>query len=442
MHRRLLTVTGVSGVLAATCLMASCGGTTAAPASTTANSTTGTGGAAVSTSSSKAPIVVGGDGDLLEPGVPEGFAAGIYRFNKAGGIGGRQIKFVGFLNDGFSAQTNLTNAQQLVLNDHVTAIVPFDSALASGATASFLSQNKVPFIGWNTSSAFLAAPTWGFGINGNQGNPNVQGLAGNQQLLAMTGNTSTPKKLKVAYIAENIAPGITANKALASSAKAAGIDVVYEGAPIAVAGTTSYAPYAQAIMASGANEAFETLDAPDAVGLAAALKAAGFRGIIVNGVTYVPGQLAGQPNEAAALNGVYVVDQFPADENHTPAVIQARKDLASTGQPPNLTSGVSVGYWSAIVFEQMLKATLVAVGGNPDNITGAALQKTVNSGFVYTDPIPGGIGTEYFPAAETIPTGCDTIVQTTGTTFKQIAPYQCSAINGATKKVVDQKTGQ
>ncbi len=327
------------------------------------------------------------------------------------------------------------------MNDHATAIVPFDSAVATGATGNFLASNKVPFIGWNTSSAFLAAPTWGLGINGNQGNPNVQGLAGNQQLLALTGNTKTPKKLKVAFIAENIAPAITANKALAAAAKAAGASVVYQGAPIAVLGSTSYAPYAQAIIASGANEAFETLDAPDAVGLAAALKAAGFKGIIVNGVTYIPGQLASQPNQASALNGVYVVDQFPSDEMNTPAVKQAQKDLASTRQPPYLTSGVAVGYWSAIVFEQMLRATLKAEGDNPSKVTGATIQKTVNSGFVYTDPIAGGIGTEYFPAAETVTTGCDTIVKTTGTTFKQVAPYQCSAINGVTKKVVNQKTG-
>jgi hypothetical protein len=94
------------------------------------------------------------------------------------------------------------------------------------------------------------------------------------------------------------------------------------------------------------------------------------------------------------------------------------------------------------VFEQMLRATLKAVGGNPDNVTGAALQKTVNSGFVYTDPIAGGIGTEYFPAAEDIPTGCTALLKTVGDGFKQIAPYQCAAVNVTTKKIVNQKTGQ
>ena len=63
---------------------------------------------------SSIPIVVGGDGDLAtSAGVAGGFTAGIYRFNKTGGLDGRKIKFTGFLDDGFSPATNLSNAQQL-----------------------------------------------------------------------------------------------------------------------------------------------------------------------------------------------------------------------------------------------------------------------------------------------------------------------------------------
>ena len=53
----------------------------------------------------------------------------------------------------------------------------------------------------------------------------------------------------------------------------------------------------------------------------------------------------------------------------------------------------------------MLKSTLAAVGGNPAKVTGAALQQTVAGGksWSYTDPIADGIGTETFPAAETLP---------------------------------------
>jgi hypothetical protein len=104
---------------------------------------------------------------------------------------------------------------------------------------------------------------------------------------------------------------------------------------------------------------------------------------------------------------------------------------------------VAVGYWSAIVFEQMLKATLKAEGDNPAKVTGATIDQTVTSGFTYTDPITGGIGSETFPAAESIPTGCGTLVKTTGATFKQVAPYQClGAVNVQTDKVLSQTTGK
>jgi len=104
---------------------------------------------------------------------------------------------------------------------------------------------------------------------------------------------------------------------------------------------------------------------------------------------------------------------------------------------------VAVGYWSAIVFEQMLEATLKAEGGNPAKVTGATLEKTVTSDFTYTDPIAGGIGSETFPAAETIPTGCGTLVKTTGTTFTQVAPYQCiGAVDVQSNKKLSQTTAK
>jgi ABC-type branched-subunit amino acid transport system substrate-binding protein len=394
-------------------------------------------GTAASAAGSPAPIVVGGDGDLaIAAGVAQGFEAGIVRFNKAGGLDGRKIEFLGVLDDGFSQQTNLNNAQKLVENDHVMAVTPVISEIEGAATGTFLARNHTPFIGWAVNAGFAAAPQWGFGINGLQINPAVQALGSKKGIRGSPGNE------KIAFIAENVAGAVSANDALAAVARLTGEHVVYQDAPIAVLGTTSYAPYAQAIMASGANVAFEALDSADAIGLAAALKSAGFKGAIINGVTYYPGQLAGQPNEAAALDHVYVADTFPADENNTKAVKQAERDLEAVGQKPDLTSGVSVGYWSAILFEQMLRATLKSVGGDAAKVTGATLDRTVNKGFMYKDPIPGGIGTEYFPAAEKVPTGCSTLLQIEGTAFRPITPYACDgAIDTVTKKRVNERTG-
>ena len=420
--RRLFTAAIVVGVLAATCAISA---------------------SIASARSSATPIMVGGDGDLaLFPGIVQGFDAGIYRFNKDGGLDGRKIDFTGFLDDGLSATTNLTNAQQLVENNHVMAIVPFGSEVAGAATSTYLAKAKVPFIGWSTDASFTSQPKWGFGITGNEVDVHVESSSLMKQVLVASGQKAA-NKVRIAIVGVNVPVGVTAVASSVGSAKAEGFHVVYHKAPIPVIGTTSYAPYVQALIASGANVVLELLDAPTSVGLSAGLKGAGFKGQIVNSLTYYPGQLASQPNEASALAGVYVDWPFPANEDDSPAVIQAERDLKAVGASPYLNQGVTVGYWSAIVFEQMLKATLKAVGGDPNKVTSQTLQKTVNSGFTYADPLAGGIGTEYFPAAENIPTGCSTLLKIVGNTYKQVTPFQCLGdVNIVTLKKVNPKTGK
>jgi ABC-type branched-subunit amino acid transport system substrate-binding protein len=389
--------------------------------------------------------VVGGLYDVgIGDGTLQGFQAGIYRFNKAGGLDGRTIKFVGGLNDNYSPATSLTNAQQLVENDHVDVIAPFASSVADASTSQFLATSKVPAIGYATTSAYKDTP-WVWGINGNQGNDNAQSLTGVNQLLAALGDAKSPGKVKVALIGNNLPQIPPTLAALGAVFKHVGAKVVYSEDPIAVLGTTNYEPYAQAVMSSGANLVFEVLGVPDCVGLSAALKAAGYQGSVYNGSTYLPGQLASQPNEKAALAGSYVSDLFPADENATPAVKQAIKDLKSVGAPPYLTVATSAGYWSAIVLEQMLRADLKKVGGNPNKVTGASLEKMVNGGYTYTDPIPGGLGDVYYPAALTIPDGCLTLLRTTSTgTFTQLAPYSCKGgvLNVAAGRTYNLRTGR
>jgi ABC-type branched-subunit amino acid transport system substrate-binding protein len=398
-----------------------------------------------SAATSTTPIVVGGLYDLgVGDGTAEGFQAGIYRFNKAGGLDGRKIKFVGALNDNYSPSTSLQNAQQLIENDHVNVIAPFVSSVADASTSQFLATSKVPAIGYATTSAYKNTD-WAWGVNGNQGNINAQSVTGLNELLAGLGQSKTPGKVKVALIGNNLSQIPPTLTALGAVFKHVGSKVVYSADPIAVIGTTNYQPYAQAVIGSGANVVFEVLGVPDCVGLAAALKTDGYKGAVYNGTTYLPGELASQASEKAALAGSYISDLFPADENGTPAVKQAIKDLKSVGAPPYLTVATSAGYWSAIMLEQMLKADLKKVGGDPNKVTGASLESMVTTGYTYTDPIPGGLGNIYYPAALKIPSGCLTLLRTTSDgTFKQLSPYTCSGgvLNVSADRLYNQKTGK
>ena len=347
-------------------------------------------------------------------------------FNASGGLSGRKIKFVGVLDDGGNPPTTLTDAQKLVQADHVFAVAPFTSPVAGGSVGSFLASSKVPFMGYAFNGAFLAAPTWGFGLNGQQSNASFQGSVGVQQTATALGGAS---KVKIAFIGTDVPGQLALIHSIGAIATAIGEKLVYAQASIPPAGVTNYAPYAQAVIASGANVVYEILAAPDAIGLASALKAANWSGKVVNGVTYLPSLLASQPSAKAALQGVLVESEFPVNENNSPAVQQEEKQLKAIGQPTSLTAGVSVGYWTAQEFIQMLKATAKSVG-SAAKVTPAALDKRISGGFTYSDTLKGGIGSVSFPINAHQPTGCGTMVKTVGTSFTLLSPYTCPPAGG------------
>jgi ABC-type branched-subunit amino acid transport system substrate-binding protein len=401
------------------------------------------GASPVSAATSRTPIIVGGDGDLsLNAGAAQGFDAGIYRFNRAGGLDGRKIQYIGFLDDAFSPSTALSNAQDLVLDKHAQFVVPLLSEVATPSVGDFLCQSKVPFLGWAEGAPFYSTPTWGFGIDGLLINPAVEANSGLQYLEAV-GDTKDPSKFKIAYVGLDFPAAKTGVAALSGVSRSEGMKVTLVQNNLPVLGAVNYVPDVQAVIASGANAVYCAMGTADAVAFAAALHAGGFKGMIINSTTYMPGALASDRSQESALQGVYELNSFPTNEEGTPAAKQEEKDLKATGQPPYLTTGVSIGYWSAILLEQMLKATLKKVGGNPDLVTGASVQKTVNSGFTYTDPIVGGIGTEYFPAAEQIPNGCSTLLKVEGSRYKVVVPFQCLGdVNVVKDKKVNLKTGK
>lgn len=368
------------------------------------------------------PIVVGGTGSAaLSQGASQGFEAGIVRFNKSGGLDGRKIKYLGFSDDGFSPATALSNVQKLVQEEHVFAIAPYNSDVATDAVTALVKQSKTPIIGWGVSLPFVSDP-WAWGINGNYALGTYSSTTQLKQLAQAIG--VAPGKVKLALIANAIPAGGNTLKVAAAAAKSLGMKIVYDEAVIPAQGTTNYAPFAEAIQSSGATAIYTGLGASDVLGLSAALHQTGYTGAIENGVAYFPGQLSSQPSEEAALQNGYVSSSFPVDENKTPATKQAQKDLKSIGQPPNLTTGVSIGYWSAQLLIQALEATKAKVG-SAAKVTPAAVERVVNAGFTYKPALAGGMGAESFPEAELKPGTCATMVQVKGAQYVQKVPFRC-----------------
>jgi Periplasmic binding protein len=372
-------------------------------------------------------IVVGGQGDLSAfPGVAAGFQARIARFDRNGGLGGRKIKFIGVLDDNLTPSTSTMHTQQLVLDDHVFADAPFESEVCGAGQGTFLVEHQTPFIGIGACGAWSANNRWGFAPAGYLSNPDVQTNEVDKQIIDVTKQAlhlSTSSKVKLALIGIDAAYGAADVRALTGVAKGLGATVVYSEASLPLE-VTNYAPYVQAILTSGANAVFEVLGTAGAVGLAAALKAANFKGVVANAVAYFPGQLAGNPSEESALQGTYVTSAWPVEQSNSPASRQEMKDLKAIGQP-NLGFGTAAGYWSADMLVEMLQATAARYGAA--NVTPSKLQQ-VASHFTYVSSLKGGLCPLSYPKSFDAPAVGFTTVEVQGSGYVVKIPYSCGQV--------------
>ena len=415
---RRLTFHLTAGLSAVALLTAACS------SATSSSSTTAPAGPASSATASSAPvgssagnaIVVGGLQDGNYPGIDTGFKARIARFNNQGGIDGRKIQFVGVLNDGDSLTADLSNAQTLVLKDHVFAVAPVSDEVLSPGAVQVFSQNTTPYIGWGISPAFCDN-NWGFPLAGCEATPQYQSEWALYQAAQAIGKS--PKGLKVAVIGTDNSGGKAGTDGIVATNQLVGATVVYGQASVPQDGTTDYAPYVQAIMAGHPDLVELVVSFQATVGLTAALRQAGYTGAIWNPTAYVPGLLAAQPQVAQAIAGSLVVAEFPPAEQGSPAALQVESDLKAIGAAPAYSLGEAVGWWSAEELIQELQAT--AAKGS---LTQANFEKVINAGWTIK-PLAGGISSLTFPLAHSRSTGCYGLLIAKGAQYVLKAPYTC-----------------
>jgi Periplasmic binding protein len=403
---------------------------TSAPTSPTAAgaATTSAPGAATTTPSGGADIVVEGLATLKNhPDTDVGFEARINRFNKAGGLQGRQIKFLGVKDDGLDPSQNLAVLQSMVAKDGVIAIAPVASEALLAPSVAFLAQHQVAAVGLGASSAFCAAggsaTAPGLSPDGCLVGPGFASAGDLAHLVQASGVPAA--QVRLALVGQDLDVDKNLVAAIAALAKAQGVQVVFQSNGIASSGTTAYAPIVQPLLAADPNVVDEVADFGGAVAMAAVLQATGYRGAIVNRVTYAPASVLGQADLATSLNGVYVDAPFPVDENASdPAVAAIRTDLAAIGKPPTVDLAIAIGYWSADMLIQLLQAAASRGGA----LTPASLTTTAAAGWTYKGS-PGGPSDLTFPAPGWVaPDGCSTLLQLTGTVYKEVAPYGCASV--------------
>jgi hypothetical protein len=435
--RARLHPSAIAAALAAALLAACSGGSKAAPppppttigaAATAAPASSPTASTTSATAASLGPdIAVEGVVTLKNhPDADVGFEARVNRFDKAGGLSGRMIRFLGVKDDGLDSNEDLTLVQQMVDHDHVFAVAPVVSEAMLAPSATFLTQAHVPAFGWGTSPAFCALgaakTAAGLSWDGCQINPAYQSDADLADIEHVTGLPAA--QIKLAVVGQDLDADKSIVGALTGLATGQGMQVVYRSNAMSATGQTDYAPIVQAILAAGPNVVYEVTDFAGSVALAGVLQGTGYTGAIFNRAAYAPATVASQSDVASTLNGVYVEAPYPVNEDAgNPAVAQMQADLRAIGKPPEVDLANAIGYWSADILIQLLQAT-----ASRGPLTPQAMIDTAAGGWTYHGAA-GGPGDLPFPAPGwSEPDGCSTLVQLTGTTYKEVEPYTCRPV--------------
>ena len=214
------------------------------------------------------------------------------------GIDGRKITLVPCKDDTGGVQSNVSEVEQLVQQNQVFAVLSLTEYILSGST-NFLNAQQVPYYGWGFNPGFCGA-RWGFGWNGclspvllPTSNPLHNVDEGNLAAAIIKTSGLPASKVRFAVQAENSPSGTSGNQDYDTLFTALGAKVVYSEANFPLTATgIDYTPYVQAILAAKPNIVFISTPFADVGGMASALKAAGYKGITMDFVTYSPGLLS------------------------------------------------------------------------------------------------------------------------------------------------------
>jgi ABC-type branched-subunit amino acid transport system substrate-binding protein len=362
-------------------------------------------------------ITVAGMGDLAEfNGAAAGAQARFKRFNDTNEIPGIRIKFVGFDDDQDNPATALSDARQLVNQDHVFAIVPDLSAEDPG---SYLAAEKIVHVGGGYDSSYCSAKQttslWGFGVYGCQVSSDAPVAVDYFGLLYKYVSAKTGHKAPtIALFSGDTQSAKIAVTQEASAAQGAGFHVVYAQGDLPTV-TSDYSPFIQQWLTSNGGkqpDAITCLGAATCASVWPPLKADGFTG------TY-ESPLGPVDLLAKTMAGTVTLSSYNTFPN--PELFKMQADLNAYAPGTKLVGYSNVlAYFSADMFIQALKK----VGAR--NITPQAVQRALST---ITWGIPNLVGPVKYPASTVSPTpNCNELVlyNTSGSGYTILEPYQCS----------------
>jgi branched-chain amino acid transport system substrate-binding protein len=337
--------------------------------------------------------------------------------NKKGGVFGRKINYVESANDQGDVSTDLSQAQRLVQQDQVFAIVPTMSPYLDQA-GPFMTQQHVPFFGWGIDHVFCKNP-YAFGFTGCIVPPPNITTTGTtwgaliSAYLKTLGNPNGAQGKTAAVISEDNATGKTGAQVIEAQVKKAGFKAVYVESTLPAVPPGDYSPFVNAMLTSAGGKPpdaiFLTTSVPNTLGLASALPAAGYKGVLTNAVLYDP-RSSGFKN-----NTFFTQFDVPVDTNN-PTMQQIVANIKAVGGPNvTITQGMLSSYFSADAFVAVLKK----VGKN------LTPQTMANAMANFTYQIPSVVGPTKYPAAQTQGSPCGALSLADGTKLSVVVPFSC-----------------
>jgi branched-chain amino acid transport system substrate-binding protein len=336
--------------------------------------------------------------------------------NSKGGVFGRKINYVETADDQGDPTVDLTQAQRLVQQDQVFAVVPTLTPVADQSLA-FFAQQHVPFAGWGIDHNFCNN-NYALGFTGCIVPPPSIPTTGTTwgalivSFFKAHGQGAAGKT--AAVISEDNSVGQTGAVVIGAQAKKAGLKVVFQKSDLPPTPPGDYSPYVNELLSSNGGKQpdviFVVTSTPNTLKLPGALVTAGFKGVLTNAVLY-------DPRAVSIMKNNSVFTQFDVPEDTANAQMQQIVNNIKAVGGPNvqITQPTLAAYFSADAFVAALKKT-------GKNLTPGNFAKAIAN---FTYQIPGTIGPTKYPAARTQGAPCGTLVYSDGTAWSIQTPFSC-----------------
>ena len=331
-------------------------------------------------------------------------------------VAGRRINYVESADDKGDPTTSLSEAQRLVQQDQVFAVVPALTPVMDQA-ATFFTQQHVPFFGWGIDHGFCNNP-YAFGFTGCIVPPETIPTTGTtwgaliSSYYKKHGSPAGSTGKTAAVIAEDNDTGRTGAIVIGAQARKAGFKVVFQKNDLPATPPGDYSPYVNELMTSNGGKQpdviFVTTSVQNTLNLPGKLVQAGFKGILTNAVLY-------DPRAVSLMKGNSVFTQFDVPEDTSNATMQQIVSKIKAAGATQITQPMLSAYFSADAFVAVLKK----VG---KNLTPESMAKAMAN---FTYQVPGIVGPTKYPAAKTQGAPCGLLAFSDGTSWSVQVPYAC-----------------